>query len=453
MGISSLGVGSSILTQDVIDQLKKVDEDAQMTPITLNIANENDKKNALDVLDASMDNLADSVDEMKSHSLFDERQTEVSGSAVEVKADSNTDVQDFTLSVDVLATKQIVESGAYSSENDLIANNVGTMQLSINGLNFDIDYNDTTTLKDLKKSINDIAGESINATIVQVNSGEFSIFFSSVDTGANQSIELTDLSDNLKDDRLTSGITTIQDGIDAEFRFNGEPIIRASNNVEDLITGLEITLKEVGTSVVSITQNREEITERVDSFIEKYNASINELEKLTKASTDSDEKGIFSGESTIKSMKRTIEDMLNNIGGGVATMADFGFKTKSGILSIDTNIFNNMLDENSKNVESFFAGGLYIKEDGKTEEVEGVFSELSTIVGSYTKYDATLDQYQTAINENIKSLEEKKVSTTESLDSKYEIMKQRFTAYDAMISKFNSASAMFSQMIDAENAK
>ena len=44
MGISSLGVGSSILTQDILDQLREADESGKITPITLSIANENDKK-------------------------------------------------------------------------------------------------------------------------------------------------------------------------------------------------------------------------------------------------------------------------------------------------------------------------------------------------------------------------------------------------------------------------
>lgn len=452
MGISSLGVGSSILTQDVLDQLKQVDEDSQIKPIELSIANENDKKNALEVLDASMKNLADSVDEMKRHSLFDERQTDVSGTAVGVIADSNSDVQNFTLSVDTLATKQIVESGTFSSQDDLIANNVGTMELNVNGSNFKIDYNDTTTLKDLKKSINDIAGEKVNATIVQINSGEYSIFLNSVDTGTNQAIELTDSSGNLKDDKLTSGMSTIQKGVDAEFQFNGKSVTRSSNNIKDLVTGLHITLKETGTSVVNVAQNREEIKNRVDSFVEKYNSSIKELGQLTKSSVDSNEKGIFSGESTIKHMKRTIEDMFNNISSDGGKLTDFGFKISSGILSVNETTLNQKLDENPKNVEAFFAGGEYIKEDGTTEELVGAFTELSDIVGSYTNYNATLDKFQSSINESVTLLEKKEADAKERLDSKYAIMKKQFTAYDSLISRYNSTSSMFSQMIDAENA-
>jgi len=453
MGISSLGVGSSILTQDVLDQLRDADEAGQITPIELSLANEGDKKDALGLIDANMTNLIDSINEIKSQSLYDERQTEVSGSSVEVTADANTDIQDFTLNVSVLATKQIEESGAFSSEDELIANGTGSIKLNIDGMDFTIDYDDTTTLKDLKNSINDIAGDKVDATIVQINSGEFRLFVSSADTGTTQDITMTDNSTQLKDTRLTTELTAIQSGVDAEFTFNNQPIVRTSNNIDDLITGLEITLKEVGTSVVSVTQNRENILEKFDSFVEKYNAAIVELQKMTKSSLDSEERGIFSGESTIKGMMRSIENMVSNVGGSVGSLFDYGFDVdRDGKMTLDKDILETKLDEDSSNVEVFFAGGDFDNDDGTTTTVDGAFTEMSTIIEGYTNYNATLDQFKDSITDRISSLEDRKETATERLDAKYEILAKQFAAYDLMISKFNSASSMFVQMANAQIA-
>ncbi len=455
MGISSLGVGSSILTQDVLDQLREADEAGQVKPITLNIANENDKKDALDIIEATMTNFIDSINAIKSQSLYDERQTEVSGTAVEVSADANTDIQDFTLSVITLATKEIVESGDFGAEDELIADTDGVMTLNVDGKDFDIPYTTTTTLKDLKALINGVAGEKVDATIVQINSGDFRLFISSVDTGSNQAISISDNGGltNAADKNLINDMSTIQDGINSEFKFNGQLISRESNKIDDLITGLDITLKETGTSVVSVSQNRENIMEKIDSFVTKYNSAITELNKMTKPSVESDTKGIFSAESTIKNMKRAIEDMFGNVGGGVGTMGNYGFDIdKDGKMSIDKSIFNDKLDDNPQNVEAFFSGGTFSNADGTTTEVDGVFAEMSATIEGYTKYNATLDLFATSINENITALEERKTNATERLDARYEIMKKKFAAYDLMISKFNSSSSMFSQMISAENA-
>jgi flagellar hook-associated protein 2 len=451
MGISSLGVGSSILTQDVLDQLRAADEARFITPIDYSLANENDKKDALKLIDASMTNLIDSIDAIKTQALFDERSTTVTGTSVEVTATANSDVQDFTLNVGNLATKQIEESGAFADSTETIAIAAGIMNINIDGQDFTIDYDATTTLNDLKNSINSVAGDKVDATIVQISATDFRLFVSSVDTGTTQNITMTDNSAALTDTRLTTGMTAIQSGVDANFTFNGQAITRTSNNVTDLITGLDITLKEVGSSTVSVAQNRDNIIEKIDSFVEKYNAAITELDKMTKASTESDERGIFSGESTIKNMKRTLQDLIATVGGGVGNMIDYGFDIDvDGVMTIDKDVFNTKMDEDSTNVEAFLAGGTFTNPDLTTTEVDGAFNEIATMVEEYTKYNATLDLFKTLITDKISALEDSKTTATERLDARYEIMKKQYAAYDLMISKINSASSMFVQMANAQ---
>lgn len=459
MGISSLGVGSSILTQDVLDQLRKADEAKFITPVELELANEGDKKDSFDVIDASMTNLIDSITALKSATLYDERSTTVTGTSVAVTAAANSDIQDFTLNVTNLATKQIEQSGAFTSSTELVANAAGVMNLNIDGQDFQISYDGTTTLEALKNSINDIAGDKVDATIVQINSGEFRLFISSADTGTTQNITITDNADglgaNLKDGRLTTDfdLAAVQTGVDANFTFNGQPITRTSNNITDLITGLDITLKEVGSSSVSIAQNRENIVSKIDSFVEKYNSAIAELNRMTKSSTESDERGIFSGESTIKNMKSALQDMIFSVGGGVGYLGDYGFDiNKDGVMSIDKDIFNAKMDGNPDNVEAFFAGGTFTNADSTTTVVLGAFNEIATKVEEYTAINATLDQYKNSITEKISELEDRKLSATERLDARYEILKRQFAAYDAMIAKLNNASSMFTEMANAQLA-
>lgn len=453
MAISSVGAGSGILTQDVLDQLRKADEAQLITPITFSLANEGDKKDALELIDANMTNLIDSINAINTFGLYDERSSTVTGTSVSVSAAANTDIQDFTLNVTNLATKQIEESGAFTSNTETIANGAGSMNLNIDGLDFTIAYDATTTLDGLKDLINAQAGDKVDATVVQINSGEFRLFISSVDTGTTQDITLTDNSAQLKDTRLTTGLTAIQTGVDANFTFNGQAITRSSNQVDDLITGLSITLKEVGTSTVSIQQDRESIMSKFDSFVEKYNAAITELDKMTKSSTDSTERGIFSSESTIKSLKSTIQNMMSTIGGGVGSIFDYGFDIdKDGKLSLDKDVLNTQLDTNATNVEAFFAGGTFTNPDATTVVLTGAFNELATAVEGYTNYNATLDQFKDSITSKISELEDRKLSATERLDSRYEILKQRFIAYDLIINRLNSASSIFIQLANAQTA-
>jgi len=478
MGISSVGVGSSILTQDVLDQLQKADEAAMITPLTLSIANEKDKQAAFDTLDANMTNLIDSINEIKNATLFDERQATVNGTSVEITADANSDVQEFTMDVQRLATKEIVESGSFASSSDKIASDSGYMEITVGTASaIRVDYTADMTLDELKKAINDAAGDYVTASLVNIGSGDTRLFLTAKNSGDldgdntydsngdlqsdDPDISISDVSGNLSDDggatsggtKLTTGLVGVQTGEDAAFTYNGQSVTRSSNTFDDLVAGYNITLKELGSSTVSVTQNRDAILEKIDSFVEKYNAAMSELGRLTKPSTDSKERGIFSNESAIKSIKSALRNMMDNVGGGVGTLYDYGFDIdKNGKLSVDKDVINKKLDEDPKNVEAFFSGGDFTDASGTVTNVQGAFGELYDIVDSYTSYNGMLNDFDTALSERLSELEESKSKATERLDAKYETLKKQFIAYDAMIAKLNNASSMFIQLANAQTA-
>jgi flagellar hook-associated protein 2 len=454
MGISSLGAGSSILTQDVLDQLRAADETAKIAPLTTKINNENTKKDELEVLDANMTNLIDSITAITSVDLFDERSVTTTGTSVEVSAAAGSDIQDFTLNVTNLATKQIEESGSFSSENDLVGGGTGgQINLNIDGQDFAIDYTDTTTLGQLKDLINQVAGDSVDATILNVGTGDARLVISSANTGSTQDITITDVSGTI-DSKLTSGMNVLQPGIDAQFTFNnGSTITRSSNEITDLITGYTITLKEAGETSVSVAQNTDTITEKLNNFVSKYNDTMTELSKITKTSTDAADRGIFSNDSIIKGLQSTVRSMIESVGGGVGSLIDYGFDIdKAGVMTFNQDTFLTALNDNPDNVQAFFNGGDFTNADTSVTTVTGAFNEIATIVEGYTDYNAILDTFKTNLTDNISTLEDRKATEIERLDSKYEIMKKKFAAYDLMISKFNSISSMFADMVSSQNS-
>ncbi len=453
MAVSSLGLGSGVLTQDVLDQLRKADEASRITPIDMELALIKDEQGAFNVLDAKMTNLIDSIDALRTPLLYDERTATVTGTSVAVTASANSDLQEFTLNVTQLATKQIEESGSFSAQTDTIASAAGSINLNIDGVDFTIDYDGTTTLENLKKSINDIAGDKVNATIVQIASGDYRLFLNSVDTGSNQDITITDNSGNLSGTQLTNDLTALQTGVDATFEFNGQTVTRSSNKVTDLVTGYEITLKELGSSTVKIEQNRDAILEKIESFVEKYNDAMGEIGRVTVNSTNADERGIFAGNSTIRSMQFKIRNLMDTVGGGVGNIYDYGFDIdKSGKLTFDKSVFNDALDTDAANVEVFFSGGDFDNGDGTTTTVDGIFNELSTEVGAYTNYNQTLDQFKSSLMQQSSELEDRRATAIERLDNKYETLQKQWAAYDALIARLTSSANAFIQMVNTQNS-
>ena len=451
--ISSLGIGSGVLTQDLLDKMRKAEEASRLTPVKLEIANQKDMQSEFDVIDAKMTNLKDAINELRSATLFDGRKATVTGTSVTVTADANSDVQDFSIDVTQLATKQVEQSGSFSAKTDTIASAAGSVNLNIDGKDFTINYDANTTLEDFKKAINDVAGAEVDATIVQVSSGDFRLFISSVNTGSTQDITITDNSGNLNDTKLTDDMTAVQTGQDAQFTFNGQTVTRSSNEVTDLITGYDITLKETGKSDVKVEQDRDAIMKKIDSFIEHYNAAVDELQSATNPSTDSKERGIFSTESTMRNLLSDLQDVIGSVGGGVGNLYEYGFDLdKNGNLSIDKSVLESKLDENPANVEAFFSGGDFTKSDGTVVTLEGAFGEMATQVETYTKTSGMLDQLSDEFSQRLRDLEDREQSITDSLDSRYEIMRKQFEAYDLMINRLKTASNTFIQMVNSQNA-
>lgn len=455
MGISSLGAGSNILTQDVLDQLRAADEAKFVTPLETSISAQEDKSAAFEVVDALMDNVYESLKGLTEYGVFESRTTSVSNEdRVSVTAAESSDVQDFTLNVTKLATREIVQSGQFASKDASISTGSGQMEINVGSDKYTIDYDSTTTLEDLKELINKNASDGVSASIIQVNSGDFRLVLSAAETGEGQAISITDVAG--EGETLLAAVTgfaSVQVAQNAEFTYNGIDIERTSNTVDDLLSGVTLTLKEEGTTQVSVHQDTEYIDEKITNFVDKYNSAMYQLGVDTKSSADEDERGVFSSESTIKSMKASLSSMLSSVGEGNAQMEDFGLALDDdGRLSLDSEVLNAKLADDPTSTQAFFTGGTYTKEDGSTVELQGVFSEMEDEVAKYSKYNNVLDQFRDSIKTRYDSLTEQKEKAIARLDASYAIQATRFAAYDAIITGLNTASSALSDLINAEIA-
>lgn len=461
MAISSLGAGAGVLTQDLLDKLRTADEGQYINPIDARKATESKKQDAFKVIDAYMDNVNGSLNTLTEYGVFEARAATSSDENVAtVSAAESSDVQDFSLQVLNLATKEIEQSGTFASKTSTIASASGKLDLTVGSKTYTIDYASSATLEDLKNLINKEASDSVTATIVQIAEGDFRLFLNAKESGEGQEISIVDVvgeGEGLNSALVSGavgGMSNVQDALNAQFKYNGQLVERTSNTVNDLLSGVTITLKEAGTTNVSVKQDKDNIASKVENFISKYNSALYQLGEDTKSSENADERGIFSNESIIKSMKSNMLNMIISAGEGVARLQDYGIEVEDdGRLKLDQTKLNQMLDENPQNVQAFFAGGTFTKSDGSEVELEGAFVEIQKDVSKYTSYNATLDQYGKLLTSNLESLDEQRTIALERLTVKYEIMAKQFAAYDLVINQLNSVSSMFTDLVNSENSQ
>ena len=131
--LSSLGIGSGVLTSSVIDQLKASDTAMEITPINNKITANTQKQQDISLLDSLLSSFSSSVSSLSSNSLYQNRTVSGSSAGASVTASAGADIQNFTISNTKLATSDILQSGSFSDPTATIASGTGSLNLNVNG--------------------------------------------------------------------------------------------------------------------------------------------------------------------------------------------------------------------------------------------------------------------------------------------------------------------------------
>ncbi len=449
--ISSLGIGSGVLTADVIDQLKEADSSRLIKPIENKITLNNQRQDAEDLLTSLMKNFKASASALSYDTLFDNKTVDVTGSA-KVTVDAGATVESFTLETTTLAKKDITSFGALSDKDITpIASGAGTLSIG----SYTIDYDETMSLQDLAQAITDTAGSTISASILQTGDGSYNLVVSSKSTGASEALTITD-NDGLMDGALfnpydattnPNGYQKVQTATDAEFKYNGISIVRSTNDIDDLILGVNITLNEEGAfSSIDIKQDTSNIVDELQLFVDSYNTLMQNITDMTVKDEETGAEGVFNSSSFVKSISRDLTRAITALN-DEGSLLNYGFDLdRYGVLSLDKSVIEEKLRDDPDAVKLFFTGG--INSDGN--DVTGIFESIDNKLDSYTGYGKLLSSFKTDLETEGSSLNDSYLRAKASLDSRYDIMTKRFIAYDAMISKLNSQFSSLQMMIDSD---
>ncbi len=452
--LSTLGLGSQgVLNYDIIEQLREVDNANQVAPIDRRLDDNSTKTQDLSILTTLTASLKGSTSTLSDDATYLKRDTSVSGSAASVNASSGTALQDFSLNVTQLAKQDIHQSNSFNSDTSTFTSTNDTININIDGKDYSFDVNSTTTLTDLKNMINDSTdGKVIASTLNVGGTNPYKLVLKSAQTGESQNMTITSTGGGtaVSDLGLDLVSNNIQSAQDAIVQYNGIDIQRSSNNINDLIVGVEITLNELGESNVSIVQDTTDISSGLADFTSKYNELMNNLNESTKYDVDTKASGSFQGVNEITSMKSSLNRMLISVDANGTSLSEFGLSLNdAGMLEFDENIFNSKMTENPDGVKNYFVGSYDVNTETTTS---GIFTKFNNLLADLATNDnSVLGLYEGSLTNQKTSLETEKAKTIASLDAKYETMTQRFMAYDAMIGKLDMQAQSVQSMIDAAN--
>ncbi|GAA8556836.1 flagellar filament capping protein FliD [Helicobacter pylori] len=254
----------------------------------------------------------------------------------------------------------------------------------------------------------------------------------------------------------------LQKASDSEFTYNGVSITRPTNEVNDVINGVNITLEQTTEpnkpAIISVSRDNQAIIDSLKEFVKAYNELIPKLDEDTRYDADTKIAGIFNGVGDI----RTIRSSLNNVfsysvhtDNGVESLMKYGLSLDDkGVMSLDEAKLSSALNSNPKATQDFFYGSDSKDMGGREIHQEGIFSKFNQVIANLIDGgNAKLKIYEDSLDRDAKSLTKDKENAQGLLKTRYNIMAERFAAYDSQISKANQKFNSVQMMIDQAAAK
>ena len=383
MASTLFGISTGFDSSELIDKLVAL----KRRPIDFKIVQKNlesSKLNLLETLSSLLEGFQTSSLALNTRDEFFVNQgvftrTAGSGDVVGLATTSSASPGTFLLDVTQLAQAgKVVSDSGFAALTTSITQ--GTLEVTIGGVTTMITIDATNdTLDGVRQAINN-AGIAVEATILNDGSA-LRLVISGTDTGAANTVavQLVDAGGN----PLETFATTLT-AQNALLTLDGIPITKSSNTIDDIIAGVTLTLESIGKGTIKISTDTTEITEKIESFVDNFNALIEFIDDNTSFDTESLETGLLFGNSAVRNIENRLRSILTGevtgVTGSFSFLSQIGITTgDDGLLTIDSTKLSDALTTDAEGVSQLFIS------NGTTTDSDVGFVGFSsnTVAGSY----------------------------------------------------------------------
>ena len=337
----------------------------------------------------------------------------------------------YDIEVTQLATAEKNRSSAFASGFSSVQSGVLTVQTAGDDA-IDITIEEGDTLDDVVDKING-SGAKVDATVVRDGTSSYLQITASESghTVGGSPDDAVTISENYSGGSgQTLGLTQVVQAKNSKFTVDGLAAESRSNAPNDIIPGLEIGLKKLGTSSLEVRPDKEGTKEKLTAFV----TLVNEVMDLVKSGTrNSDGARKAEPDPAIERLGAELRSLVLQTVDGVSSQSSslsrIGVETTStGKLQIDNTRFEEALGKDLRGIGKLFT----------TEEV-GLSSRLENILERYTdSVDGVLGNRKKALNGRVDQLDaqmgrmEIRLERTQStLQRQYATMEQVLASYQA----------------------
>jgi flagellar hook-associated protein 2 len=253
------------------------------------------------------------------------------------------------------------------------------------------------------------------------------------ETGAEKAFSLTS-SDN------TISFSSVQAATDAQLNVNGVDFTRSTNVIDDVLTGVSLTLNTVtdGAANLSISQDNNEARANIVDFVAIYNEAQRQLKELSSSSVD----GALAGDSIFRSLTSSLRSIVlgssSSATSSISNLSDMGISvSRSGELEVDDGKLDNALANNYADVVQMFSANTD-DQAASSDAVAGLAGDISKLISNATGSDSYLVSQQDTLANANSNRQEELSDLAERMERVEERYNRQFLAMQQIIDQMNS---------------
>ncbi|MCH8829981.1 MAG: flagellar filament capping protein FliD, partial [Planctomycetes bacterium] len=295
------------------------------------------------------------------------------------------------------------------------------------------------TLDDLVKKINQSAG-FLTASVFNDGSA-----FSSMRLKLTATVSGSAGQFSFDDGGLGLNLSTMVSGKDALLRIGGDTqsgflIASETNAFTDVFTGMDVDLKQVGTTSADVVVSRDDskIEKALQSFVDGFNSFVAAAADLTKFNSTTGARGILQGQGIVLRVRSRLNSLVSRRFSGfkeIDSLFDLGIRSRAdGKLEFNKDRLTDALAENRQAVADFFL----TKETGFGEFAQTVVETLTDPISGSFALEGN------ALQDSIKSLTDRITQLDGLLAARRERLLRQFANMESVLSLLTSQqSALF----------
>jgi len=309
MTIQSLGVGSGLALDDLVQQLLTAERQPKEERLNAKEERIEAEISGLGQIKSKLSDFKDAVDELRSDNGINGREPTITNPSedndvLSAEASNSALRGSYEVVVEQLAagSRITTDAGAFTSSSDpVLTSGTGSLTFDVGGSkSFTIDVTAGMSLTALREKINNSDDNfGVTANIIDTGTGAGPrLVFSSSETGDGNDLVITNDTGAAELDRLsTTGGTNnisaanIESAKNAIAYIDGIEVQSSSNEFENTIQNVSFEVNEVSpkdaagdflATKLSIGYDKEGLDKKIRDFVDNYNALIDEIKTLTR---------------------------------------------------------------------------------------------------------------------------------------------------------------------------